>query len=46
VGDIFSQVGNLGFPIVVSIYLLVRLENKLDGLTSAINDLALKITEL
>lgn len=38
--DILSQVANLGFPIVVSIYLLVRIENKLDNLTQSISELA------
>ncbi len=33
---IWTQIGNLGFPIVVSIYLLVRVEKKLDALTEAI----------
>lgn len=36
---IFTQVGNFGFPMVVAIYLLVRVEKKLDDLTIAINDL-------
>jgi hypothetical protein len=39
VQEIWSQIGNLGFPIVVSIYLLVRVEKKLDLLTEAINNL-------
>ncbi len=37
--EIWTQVGNLGFPMVVSIYLLVRVEKKLDLLTNAINNL-------
>ena len=37
--DLFTGVANLGFPIVVSIYLLVRLEGKLDALTASINEL-------
>ncbi|SHF65728.1 YvrJ protein family protein [Caldanaerobius fijiensis DSM 17918] len=44
--DILSQVANLGFPIVVSIYLLVRIENKLDTLTQSINELARVIDTL
>ncbi|MYL39842.1 YvrJ family protein [Halobacillus litoralis] len=31
--------GNLGFPIVLAIYLLTRFEKKLDTLTKAINEL-------
>ncbi|MDI6605406.1 YvrJ family protein [Aceticella autotrophica] len=38
--EIFAGVANLGFPIVVSIYLLVRVESKLDNLTNSINELA------
>lgn len=41
--DIFAQVANLGFPIVLSIYLLVRIEGKLENLTVSINELAKSI---
>lgn len=41
--DIFGQVANLGFPIVISIYLLVRLEGKVESLTMSINELAKSI---
>lgn len=34
--EIFTALGNFGFPIVVSIYLLVRFEKKLDDLTDVI----------
>lgn len=37
---ILTQVGNFGFPIVLSIYLLVRIEGKLDRLTESIFQLA------
>ncbi|MGO1653116.1 YvrJ family protein, partial [Senegalia sp. (in: firmicutes)] len=30
---IFTQIANLGFPIVVSIFLLVRIESKLTDIT-------------
>ena len=36
---LLTQIGNFGFPMVVSIYLLVRVENKLDDLTLAILNL-------
>ncbi|MBO8169562.1 MAG: YvrJ family protein [Thermoanaerobacteraceae bacterium] len=36
---VWNQIGNFGFPIVVSIYLLVRVEKKLDDLTEAIYSL-------
>lgn len=35
--EIFAAVGNFGFPIVVSVYLLVRFENKIDKLTASID---------
>ncbi|SHH42098.1 YvrJ family protein [Sporanaerobacter acetigenes] len=38
--EVFSQIANLGFPIVISIYLLVRIEGKLDELTKSINELS------
>lgn len=41
--NMFSQVANLGFPIVISIYLLVRLEGKVENLTTSINELAKSI---
>jgi hypothetical protein len=40
VEDIYSSVANLGFPIVISVYLLVRIEGKLDELTKSITELA------
>jgi len=36
VESLWLQVGNYGFPMVVAIYLLVRVEKKLDDLTVAI----------
>lgn len=41
--NMFSQVANLGFPIVISIYLLVRLEGKVENLTISIHELAKSI---
>ncbi|MFB9758867.1 YvrJ family protein [Ectobacillus funiculus] len=35
-----SLVGNVGFPIVVAFYLLIRFERKIDNLTDAINKMA------
>ena len=37
--SLLLQVGNYGFPMVVAIYLLVRIEKKLDDLTLAIGNL-------
>ena len=36
--EIFTALGNFGFPIVVSIYLLVRFEKNLDDLTKVISE--------
>lgn len=38
--DILNQVSNLGFPIVMCIYLLVRFESKMDKLTESIQKLS------
>ncbi|MEA4825379.1 YvrJ family protein [Clostridium sp. JNZ J1-5] len=35
-----SLIGNVGFPIAISIYLLVRIESKLENLTNSINMLS------
>ncbi|MFE3893377.1 YvrJ family protein [Priestia sp. YIM B13446] len=35
--------GNFGFPIVVTFYLLLRFEKKIDYLTEAINNIAIII---
>lgn len=37
--SMLAQVANYGFPMVVAIYLLVRVEKKLDDLTAAITSL-------
>jgi len=37
--ELWGQIGNFGFPIVISVYLLVRIEGKLDRLTDSINAL-------
>ena len=36
---IIDLIASVGFPMVVSIYLLVRLETKIENFTNAINDL-------
>ncbi len=38
--QVLGLVANLGFPIVVSVYLLVRIENRLESLTESIHQLA------
>lgn len=37
--EFLDMVGNIGFPIAVSIYLLIRVESKLGELTAAITEL-------
>ena len=39
-------VANIGFPAVVTMYLLVRIEAKLENLSISINDLNSNISEL
>lgn len=41
--QVWNQVNNFGFPIVVSLFLLLRVEKKLDELTAAILKLEQKI---
>ena len=38
--DFLKAVANIGFPIVVAAYLLIRIESKLDNLSNSINQLA------
>lgn len=37
--DMLTQIGNYGFPMIVAVFLLVRIEKKLDDLTVAISKL-------
>ena len=39
-------VANLGFPIAISLYLLVRIEGKLQALTDSINELSHNINNM
>lgn len=34
--EVLMQIGNYGFPMIVAVFLLVRIEKKLDELTLAI----------
>jgi len=38
--DLLKAVANVGFPIAVAVYLLVRIESKLDTLSASINQLS------
>lgn len=44
--ELMSMIGNVGFPIAVSVYLLVRVEGKLEVLTNSINNLSTVITSV
>lgn len=44
--NIQSIIANLGFPIAISLYLLVRIEGKLQGLTDSINELSKNIIKM
>ena len=37
--ELIKAVANVGFPIAVAAYLLIRIEDKMDKLTSSINQL-------
>ena len=39
INSFVSLIGNVGFPVAVSAYLLIRLEKQIIGLTSSINKL-------
>ncbi|MFL0248111.1 YvrJ family protein [Candidatus Clostridium stratigraminis] len=38
--DLLKSIANVGFPIAVAAYLLIRIEGKLDSLSSSINQLS------
>lgn len=38
--DLLKAVGNLGFPMAVAAYLLIRIESKMDNLSSSISQLS------
>lgn len=41
--NLLNQISQYGFPIVISLYLLMRMENKIESLTNAINMLNFNI---
>lgn len=43
--ELLIQVGNYGFPILITIYLLMRMENKLTSLTESITELSKNISK-
>jgi len=38
--EVVTLIGNFGFPVAVSLYLLIRLEGKLETLTESIHSLS------
>ncbi len=44
--NLVNLIGNLGFPIAVSVYLLVRVESKMENLTCSINNLSSAINQM
>lgn len=43
--ELLKAISNYGFPIVISIYLLMRMELKMEQLAQSIRDLAKSITD-
>jgi len=44
--DLVFLVGNLGFPIAVSVYLLIRVEGRLEAINGALKELKHNISRL
>ncbi|MFR6019210.1 MAG: YvrJ family protein [Paraclostridium sordellii] len=44
--DLMQLVSNLGFSAIVTMYLLIRIEGKLENLSTSINSLSSNINEL
>lgn len=44
--EILTGIANYGFPIVIAIYLLCRMESKMEKLTESIQELTNKISNL
>ncbi|WP_148551140.1 YvrJ family protein [Paraclostridium bifermentans] len=44
--DLMALVSNLGLPAIVTMYLLIRIEGKLENLSTSINSLSNNIYEL
>ena len=38
--ELFNAVANIGFPIAISVYLLMRIEGKIESLTMSIYELS------
>jgi len=46
VEEMYARIANMGFPIVISVYLLIRIEGKLENLSLSIQDLAKVVARL
>lgn len=44
--NLINMVNNSGFPIVISIYLLLRFEKKIESLNSTIQNISSKIEKI
>lgn len=44
--ELITIIGNFGFPIAITVYLLVRIESKLSQLTDSIHDLTTAIKSM
>ncbi|NMB32733.1 MAG: YvrJ family protein [Clostridium sp.] len=44
--EVLTSIANYGFPIIIAVYLLVRMEQKIAGLEKAISGLAQSIDKL
>nr|WP_152967729.1 YvrJ family protein [Oxobacter pfennigii] len=44
--EMVSLISNLGFPIAISVFLLIRIEGKIEKLTLSINDLSSVISAM
>ncbi|MEG1411774.1 MAG: YvrJ family protein [Terrisporobacter sp.] len=44
--NIQTIIANLGFPIAISMYLLIRIKGKLQDLTNSINELSKTLSNL
>jgi len=46
ISEVFGFIKDFGFPVVLSWFLLIRMENKLAGLTEVIGELSCNIASL
>ncbi|WP_066896284.1 YvrJ family protein [Clostridium nigeriense] len=44
--ELVDLISNIGFPIAISLYLLIRIEGKLESLTHSINNLSQTINSI